>query len=68
MSMMMIIIHQLKFSFRSFGYSKPMGTSDLFLILAQLKMKGLFYKRVKKEIDDETHNIKWNARQGLITK
>ncbi len=53
--------------FRSFNLSKRILTSDLFAILASLKMKGLFYKKVQKDKDDEDYNINWRPRSGLIS-
>ncbi|CAF4869547.1 unnamed protein product [Rotaria sp. Silwood1] len=52
---------------KSFNVSKRILTSDLFTILASLKIKGLFYKKVLKEDDDENYNIKRKARSGLIS-
>ncbi|CAF1236255.1 unnamed protein product [Rotaria sordida] len=52
---------------KRFNLSKRILTSDLFAILASLKMKGLFYKKMLKEDDDETYNIKRKARSGLIS-
>ncbi len=55
------------FYFRSYNISKRILTMDLFAILASLKMKGLFYKKVVKDNDDENYNIKSKARRGLIS-
>jgi hypothetical protein len=44
-----------------------MLTSDVFSILASLKMRSLFYKKIRKDDDDENYNIKWKARSGLIS-
>ncbi|CAF0749701.1 unnamed protein product [Adineta ricciae] len=52
---------------KSFNNSKRILTPDLFQILASLKMKGLFYRKVLRKNDDESHNIKPKARSGLIS-
>jgi len=53
--------------FRSFSLSKRILTPDLFAILTSLKIKGLFYKKVRKDKDDEDYNIKSKPRSGLIS-
>ncbi|CAF3697706.1 unnamed protein product [Adineta steineri] len=60
-------IVKLESKTKSFNTSKRILTSDLFSILASLKMKGLFYKKIIKDIDDEKYNIKSKARSGLIS-
>lgn len=52
---------------RKFSLTKRILTSDLFAILASLKMKGLFYKKIPKDKDDEIYNIKPKPRGGLIS-
>ncbi len=53
--------------FRSFSLSKRILTPDLFAILTSLKIKGLFYKKIRKDKDDEDYNIKSKPRSGLIS-
>jgi hypothetical protein len=64
---LLIYILSIIFHFRSFSLSKRILTSDLFAILTSLKVKGLFYKKVPKDKDDEEFNIKSKPRSGLIS-
>ncbi|CAF2702287.1 unnamed protein product [Rotaria sp. Silwood2] len=58
----------VKIEFRiNINVSKRILSSDVFTILASLKMKGLFYKKMLKGDDDEIYNIKRKARSGLIS-
>ncbi len=52
---------------RTFSLSKRILTPDLFAILASLKLKGFFYKKIQKDKDDEDYNIKSKPRSGLIS-